>query len=100
MDAPIIVNETAKEYYRQPFFYALGHFSKFLVPDSVRLENDGISDAGDSVQTVLFERPDKSTVLTVLNKNNHTIMLKVHDPFQGFLVTDVMANSLETFVWY
>ncbi|XP_017479709.1 PREDICTED: putative glucosylceramidase 3 [Rhagoletis zephyria] len=100
VDAPIIVNATAGEYYRQPFFYALGHFSKFLVPNSVRLENDGTSDAGDSVQVVIFQRPDKSTVLTVLNKNNHPIMLKLHDPLQGFLVTDVMANSLESLIWY
>lgn len=25
-DAPIIVNQTADEFYRQPMFYALGHF--------------------------------------------------------------------------
>jgi glucosylceramidase len=36
-DAPIIVNKNAYEYYKQTFFYALRHFSKFLVPDSVRI---------------------------------------------------------------
>ncbi len=25
-DAPIIVNQTADEFYREPMFYALGHF--------------------------------------------------------------------------
>ncbi len=38
VDAPIIVNKTSHEYYKQPFFYALGHFSKFLIPDSVRIQ--------------------------------------------------------------
>lgn len=94
------MNATAKEYYRQPIFYALGHFSKFLVPNSVRVEDDGASDAGESVTTVAFQRPDNSTVLTVFNKNNHAVSLKVHDPSKGFLVKDVAANSLETLLWY
>ncbi|CAG2114061.1 unnamed protein product, partial [Medioppia subpectinata] len=37
VDAPIIVNATNKEYYKQPFFYALGHYSKFLTPGSQRV---------------------------------------------------------------
>lgn len=111
MDSPIIVNATAGKYYRQPFFYALGHFSKFLVPGSVRIE--GISDNVNTALTLdsdangsqlvfqtLFQRPDNSTVLTVLNKNNQSIFLKIHDPLRGSLVTELAANCLETFVWY
>ncbi|KAH8024278.1 hypothetical protein HPB51_022397 [Rhipicephalus microplus] len=30
VDAPIIVNVTSKEFYQQPMYYALAHFSKFL----------------------------------------------------------------------
>src|SRR5690606_3912381 len=40
VNAPIIVNATGHEYYKQPMFYAMGHFSKFLVPDSVRLQHN------------------------------------------------------------
>ncbi|CAG2120816.1 unnamed protein product, partial [Medioppia subpectinata] len=32
VDAPIIVNATAREYYKQPSFYSIAHFSKFLPP--------------------------------------------------------------------
>ncbi|CAG2166007.1 unnamed protein product [Oppiella nova] len=35
--APIHVNHTANEYYKDSTFYILGHFSKFLVKDSVRV---------------------------------------------------------------
>lgn len=28
VDSPIIVNSTANEFYKQPMFYVLGHFSK------------------------------------------------------------------------
>lgn len=30
VDAPIIVNATADEFYKQPIFYVLGHFSKYV----------------------------------------------------------------------
>ena len=102
VDAPIIVNATGAEYYKQPMFYALGHFSKFLVPKSVRVGHYGKTDHAlqDSVLTTVFERPDRSLVLTILNKNNHPVMLQLHDPQRGYLSTDVMADSLETLVWY
>ncbi|KAM3728552.1 putative glucosylceramidase [Dirofilaria immitis] len=38
VDAPIIVNGTADEFYKQPMFYILGHFSKFIPPGSIRIE--------------------------------------------------------------
>lgn len=37
MDAPIIVNEEADEFYKQPMYYAIGHFSRFFRPGSVRV---------------------------------------------------------------
>lgn len=38
VDATIIVNSTADEFYKQPTFYALAHFSKFLKPGAVFVE--------------------------------------------------------------
>lgn len=31
VDSPIIVNVTANEFYKQPMFYVIGHFSKFAI---------------------------------------------------------------------
>ncbi|CAG2163345.1 unnamed protein product [Oppiella nova] len=36
--APLIIDVDKKEYYKNPQFYAIGHFSKFVAPDSVRVE--------------------------------------------------------------
>lgn len=30
VDSPLIVNSAADEFYKQPMFYVLGHFSKFV----------------------------------------------------------------------
>lgn len=38
LDATIIVNQTSGEFYKQPTFYAMGHFSKFLHPGSRRVQ--------------------------------------------------------------
>lgn len=38
VDSPIIVDAEKQEFYKQPMFYAIGHFSKFLKRDSRRIE--------------------------------------------------------------
>lgn len=38
IDAPVIVNQSSAEFYKQPLFYAMGHFSKFVLPGSKRVQ--------------------------------------------------------------
>lgn len=38
VDSPIIVDAKKKEFYKQPMFYAMGHFSKFLPRGSQRIQ--------------------------------------------------------------
>lgn len=38
LDAPVIINATAGEFYKNPMFYVLGHFSKFVSPESKRVD--------------------------------------------------------------
>jgi len=98
VDAPIIVNATAKEYYKQPMFYALAHFSRFLAPDSQRI---GTKDEGvQNLETVVFETPDKAIVLIALNRLNDTIPLTINDPKLGTLKTTVSPHSIQTYIWY
>ncbi|XP_069998576.1 putative glucosylceramidase 3 [Penaeus vannamei] len=74
VDAPVIVNATADEFYKQPMFYALGHFSKFVPAGSVhvtsRVVKDGDDDEGDDegdLHTAAFTRADGGNVLILLN---------------------------------
>lgn len=101
VDAPVHVSDDGKEYYKLPLYYAMGHFSKFLVPDSVRINAAVKHDTnGNNVLVTVFERPDKAVVVTLLNKNAHKISVKVHDPNQGYLSVDVGADSMETIIWH
>ncbi|KAJ8947595.1 hypothetical protein NQ318_010107, partial [Aromia moschata] len=66
-DSPILVNATSQEFYKQPMFYAMGHFSKFAVPGSVRLEVDYSLPEQDAIKSVAFLRPDNLLALIVFN---------------------------------
>lgn len=99
-DSPIIISDNGHEYYKQPTFYAMGHFSKFLGPNSVRIHHVSNTKDHANLEVVTFERPDSGTVLTILNKNSHEITMHVHDPQQGYAEVKVKAHSLKTLIWY
>lgn len=40
VDAPIIIDHSENRYIRQPMFYALAHFTKFIKPGSLNLAQD------------------------------------------------------------
>jgi glucosylceramidase len=98
LSSPILVNATAKEYQKEPLFYILGHFSKFLVPDSVRIELKMQSKI-DKLYATAFERPDKQIVLIVANMNNEEIELNINEPKSGHLNTKISANSIQSYIW-
>lgn len=66
VDAAIIVNATADEFYKQPIFYAMGHFSKFIPNGSVRVDSD--ASYNDNLQVLAAKRPDDAIVVVILNK--------------------------------
>lgn len=63
-DAPIIVNATAQEFYKQPMFYAIGHFSKFVPKDSRKI---GANSFTFLLPVTAFKRPDGGIVVEILN---------------------------------
>ncbi|CAH2015027.1 unnamed protein product [Acanthoscelides obtectus] len=67
LDAPIIINGTGGEFYKQPMFYAMGHFSKFVHPGSRRIQTQRYS---EDVLVAGFLRPDKIKVLVIMNKSS------------------------------
>jgi glucosylceramidase len=99
VDAPIIINATAYEYYKQPFFYALGHFSKFLLPDSVKVQLSE-SEKIDKFETTAFVRPDNATVVIALNMNDFAVELTIDDPNNGQVSREVNPRSLQTYIFW
>merc|ERR1711892_114684 len=70
VDAPIIVNPENGEFYKNPMYYGLAHFSKFLPEGSYRIKHEMTGYDSDRIESVAFERPAGALVLIV--NNQHT----------------------------
>jgi len=64
IDSPIIVDKTKDEFYKQPMFYAIGHFSKFISRGSTRIKLTQTS----VIKSVGFRRPDGAIVIVLYNR--------------------------------
>uniref|UniRef100_A0A8W7PP31 Glucosylceramidase n=1 Tax=Anopheles coluzzii TaxID=1518534 RepID=A0A8W7PP31_ANOCL len=97
VESAVIVNGTSwEEAYKQPIFYGLGHFSRFILPGSVRLEVQ--SSSGD-VQVIAFERPDKRTVLVMYNRANWKSSVRIEDKRYGSVRVRLPPKSVHTMLY-
>lgn len=67
VDAPIIVNAEKGEFYKQPMYYALAHFSKYIPRGSIRIDASASVLALD-VNTAAFLRPDGAITVILHNE--------------------------------
>jgi glucosylceramidase len=117
-DAAIIADtsedsEEAAIYYH-PQYYYMGHFSKFLAPNSTRLESSvtGGSDSGsgdcswpygecdgDTIYVTSWQQNDDSISVVVMNcgEGDKEIALTIND-VEGELLNTVPANSIQTYL--
>ncbi|XP_020712981.1 glucosylceramidase, partial [Ceratitis capitata] len=97
VDSPVIVNATNRaEIYKQPSFYAMGHFSKFVPEGSVRIEAQLLS---LSVETVAFKRPDGRIAVVLLNSENNPVDVLLNDKDRGEVLISIPANSWHTILY-
>lgn len=95
-DSPIIVNATADEFYKQPMFYHLGHFSKFMPQGSVRVKSE--VSAETTLEFTTVARKDGSMVLVVLNPESNDVPVSIGDGVVRFQST-VPARSIQSYLW-
>lgn len=70
-DAPIIVDTQRDEFYLEPSYYYIGHFSKFIKRGAKRI---GISVYNTNLETVAFSNPDGSVVCVALNRTDDELV--------------------------
>ena len=98
-DAPLIIDVDNKEYYKNPQFYAIGHFSKFVAPDSVRVVLMANKPKND-FKFIAFEAPDKSVVIVMVNDSPKPINITISDPAHGKVDTDIPEHSIQSYVYW
>lgn len=94
VESAVVVNMTNKnEFYKQPMFYGIGHFSRFIVEGSVRVAAN--SDNGNVV-VLAFKRPDQSNIVIFYNKSKKKISTKFTDEQRGQIWIDLPPKSIHT----
>uniref|UniRef100_A0A672UVE1 Glucosylceramidase n=1 Tax=Strigops habroptila TaxID=2489341 RepID=A0A672UVE1_STRHB len=87
-------------FYKQPMFYHMGHFSKFIPEGSRRV---GLQRSRRclicQLEHVAVLRPDGALVLVVLNRSGWDVPFGIQDPAVGFIETVAPANSIQTYLW-
>ncbi|KAM4755512.1 uncharacterized protein ACIQIH_019430 [Cyanocitta cristata] len=100
VDSPVIVDGSKDVFYKQPMFYHLGHFSKFIPEGSRRV---GLHSSRRcllcQLEHVAVVRPDGALVLVVLNRSGRDVPFGIWDPAMGFIDTVAPAHSIQTYLW-
>ena len=97
--APLIIDVDKKEYYKNPQFYAIGHFSKFVAPDSHRVELTASKTPG-GFKFVAFERPDNSVVIALVNSGAVPHDVTINDPTHGKVDVHVPGQSIQSYIYW
>ncbi|XP_061737651.1 lysosomal acid glucosylceramidase [Nerophis ophidion] len=98
VDSPIIVDAQRDVFFKQPTFYSMAHFSKFLHEGSQRV---GVSPSGETgLEFSAFIRPDGAVVFIVLNRSSADVPFEVWDQTVGYVPSTAPPHSLLTLAWY
>ncbi|KAK6750399.1 hypothetical protein RB195_002399 [Necator americanus] len=97
VDSPVIVNGKVDEFYKQPMFYALGHFSKFIQRDAVRISTT-IVGSRDIIATAVTHKGRRTLVMINQHASMHTLTIDDIETGHQLRLT-VDARSIVTVVW-
>lgn len=96
-DGLILVDAESATYYRNPMFYSLGHFSKFIPPGSIYIGHE-IHGNDTGVLLASFIDPADQVVMVVLNTNDEPVDLVVDGFAEASVPIKMDAHSIKTLV--
>ncbi|KAM9294263.1 lysosomal acid glucosylceramidase [Gastrophryne carolinensis] len=97
VDSPIIVDLSKDVFYKQPTFYHMAHFSKFIPVGAQRVGLEANQES--PLESIAFLCPDGSAVVVVLNRESRDVPFQISDPSLGWIQTSAPANSIQTYLW-
>ncbi|CAF0930114.1 unnamed protein product [Brachionus calyciflorus] len=102
VDSPILVNKSSDEFLKQPMFYAMGHFSKFIPEGSVRIDLEAEGLSSSSLAHVAFKNEqNRQIILVLLNKSSQNVTYSINDLESGkFINSMLQAHSFKTIVLF
>ncbi|TMW62443.1 hypothetical protein Poli38472_005061 [Pythium oligandrum] len=100
VDAPIIVDEVSgAEFYKQPMYYVMGHFSKFVPPGSVRINlKTANSKNWNYMHYVAFLTPEKRVVAVICSRRDEAVTVVLQTPSQQTVTLNLAPHTLQTII--
>ena len=93
--APIHANTTTDELIYTPSYYYIGHFSKFVNPEAVRVST---TTSRSTLESTTFKNTDGSMVTVVMNKTDEKIIYNfmVND---SKIALEILPHAMQTLVY-
>uniref|UniRef100_A0A7S1WEP9 Glucosylceramidase n=1 Tax=Alexandrium catenella TaxID=2925 RepID=A0A7S1WEP9_ALECA len=113
-DAAMVASSSGEELRVHPQYYFIGHFSKYLLPGSVRAATTvqgsvtymganrpyGTCTSEDGLQATTFVRPDGHVATVVLNCGDSEIKFRLRDHEGGrALASRIPAHAVQTYLF-
>lgn len=100
VDSPIIVDADKDVFYKQPMFYILAHFSKFL-PAGSQVVNLKFVCPEDDLYAIAAVTPGNNTVVIILNSSDtpRTIAVQESTASNNVVSSVIPARSIQTYLW-
>lgn len=101
VDAPILVDtENKTEYYKQPMYYVMGHFAKFLTPGSVHVDLVSSSSVNASeVSSVAFTTSEDQVAIIIANYASEETSVLIQTEESKGLNVSLPAYSLQSILF-
>ncbi|CAG0890468.1 unnamed protein product [Darwinula stevensoni] len=98
--APIVVNASSGEFYKNPTYYAMGHFSKFIPRGSVRigLTIQAADEMKKTLQATAFKTPEDTIVLVAINTDEEPAYMSIQED-KRYINFHLHGKAIATFVW-
>jgi glucosylceramidase len=97
VDAPILVDAVnGGEFYKQPMFYFMGHFAKFIPAGSRRVKLSLSEDADSELQSCAFVTAEDQVVAVFLNLDGSEEVVSVQQSDSSTFTLTVPAHSIVT----
>lgn len=100
VDAAIVINSTTNsEFYKQPIYHVIGHFSKFVQPGCIRIATTLSGYQSEHIESVGFLCPDKTITVIFYNKSKKSIIIHYTDSLRGTYEFELKPKSINTFAF-
>ena len=106
VDSPFIANTTSGSvFYKNPMYYAMGHFSKFIPRDSIHIDIDVLKEDKHSpfiepLKVISFVTPENRVVVVALNYDpTHVQHVQILDSNRGYLTLTLLPESIQTIIY-